>query len=81
MPEEKYAAGVRLLGQPVMPLVSMLQFLYLTGPFATVAEVIAELPEPIATDRTVYEQPRALLTAYLEHPDRAGAAQTGQCFL
>lgn len=66
MPEEKCAAGVRLLGQPVMPLVSILQFLYLTGPFATVAEVIAELPEPIATDRTVYDQPRALLSAYLE---------------
>ena len=66
MPEEKFAAGVRLLRQPVMPLVSMLQFLYLTGPFATVAEVIAELPEPIATDRTLYEEPRALLAAYLE---------------
>lgn len=66
MPEEKYAAGIRLLRQPVMPLVSMLQFLYLTGPFATVAEVIAELPEPIETDRTVYDQPRALLSAYLE---------------
>lgn len=49
-----------------MPLVSMLQFLYLTGPFATVAEVIAELPEPIATDRAVYEAPRALLTVYLD---------------
>lgn len=66
MPEEKYAAGVRLLRQPVLPLVSMLQFLYLTGPFATVAEVIAELPAPIETDRAVYEQPRALLSDYLE---------------
>jgi Fe-S-cluster containining protein len=66
VPEEKYAAGVRLLRQPVLPLVSMLQFLYLTGPFATVAEVIAELPEPIETDRTVYKNPRALLSVYLE---------------
>lgn len=66
MPEEKFAAGVRLLCQPVIPLVSMLQFLYLTGPFATVAEVIAELPEPIETDRTLYEEPRALLSAYLQ---------------
>lgn len=76
MPEEKFAEGVRLLRQPVMPLVSMLQFLYLTGPFATVAEVIAELPEPIETDRTVYEQPRQLLTAYLEA--LAGLAQLKQ---
>ena len=79
MSEEKFAPGVRLLGQPVMPLVSMLQFLYLTGPYATVAEVIAELPEPIETDRAVYEEPRALLTAYLDiltglEPLRGGQA-------
>lgn len=66
MPEEKYAEGVRLLRQPVMPLVTMLQFLYLTGPFTTVAEVIAELPEPIETDRAVYERPRELLSQYLD---------------
>lgn len=65
VPEVKFAAGLLRLRQPVMPLVSMLQFLYLTGPFATVAEVIGELPEPIETDRTVYDAPRTLLSAYL----------------
>ena len=47
-----------------MPLVSMVQFLFMTGPFTTVAEVIAELPEPIETDRSVYEHPRSLLQEY-----------------
>jgi len=60
------AEGVRLLGQPVTPLASMVQFLFMTGPFATVAEVIAELPEPIETDRTVYDRPRDLLLGFLD---------------
>ena len=45
----------------------MVQFLYLTGEFATVAEVIAEMPGPIETGYTVYEHPRQLLTAHLDH--------------
>ncbi|MDW7771590.1 MAG: YkgJ family cysteine cluster protein [Desulfobulbaceae bacterium] len=66
MIEEKYKKGLDLLRCPVMPLVSMLRFLFMTGPFATVAEVIAELPEPIVTDRTDYANPKALLMQYLD---------------
>ena len=61
MKKEDFQAGLDLLGQPVLPLVSMVQFLYLTGEFATVAEVIEEMPEPIETGYAVYEQPRELL--------------------
>jgi len=61
-----FAEGISLLSQPVMPLVSMVQFIYLTGPFATVGEVIGELPEPIETGRARYENPRALLSGYLD---------------
>ena len=57
--------GRELLARPVLPLVSMVQFLFLTGPFATVAEVIDELPEPIETGYAVYEQPRRQLGRYL----------------
>lgn len=64
--EDTFAEGRRLLSQPVLPLVSILQFLYLTGPYATVAEVIAELPEPIETGQAVYEEPRSLLIGYLD---------------
>lgn len=63
---EKSAEGINLLRQPVMPLVSMVHFLFMTGPFATVAEVVGELPEPIETDRTTYEHPRSLLLGYLD---------------
>ncbi len=66
MNDDKFAAGINLLRQPIMPLISMVQFLYMTGPFATVAEVIDELPEPIETDRTTYEHPRSLLSGYLD---------------
>lgn len=61
-----FKEGVELLRQPVMPLVAMVQFLYMTGPFDTVVEVIEELPEPIETDRAKYEHPKSLLSGYLE---------------
>ena len=57
----RLAAGMELLRHPVLPLVSMLQFIFLTGPFATVAEVIDEMPEPIETQFALYSRPRSLL--------------------
>ena len=63
--DDRFTEGIALLKQPIMPLVSMVQFLYMTGPFATVAEVIDELPEPIETERTTYEHPGSLLSGYL----------------
>jgi len=65
--KEDLQEGIALLGQPVQPLVSMVQFLYLTGPFDRVEEVIDEMPEPIETGYALYENPRALLRSHLEH--------------
>ena len=48
-----------------MPLVGMVQFLFVTGPFDRVAGVIDELPEPIETDRAKYAHPGKLLSGYL----------------
>ena len=56
--------GRSLLGQPVLPLVGMVQFLYLTGDFASVDEVIAQMPTGIATNHATYGDPVALLTPY-----------------
>ncbi len=70
--------GLCLLRQPVAPLVSMVQFLYLTGPFATVAEVIGELPEPIETEFAVYERPVALMREYLEFLRPLESLKSGQ---
>lgn len=67
MEKEDFQAGLALLGQPALPLVSMVQFIYLTGDFATVAEVIDEMPEPIETGYALYEHPRALLRRHLPH--------------
>lgn len=66
MAELKYQEGIRLLRQPVMPLVSMVQFIFMTGPFATVAEVIDEFPEPLETDQATYSNPQALLREYID---------------
>ena len=67
MQKKEFQTGIALLGQPVLPLVSMVQFLYLTGPFATVAEVIDEMPEPIETGYALYEHPREMLRCHLTH--------------
>lgn len=66
MNNNQFTEGINLLRQPVLPLVSMVQFLFMTGPFEKVAEVIDELPELIETARTVYERPKALLSGYLD---------------
>ena len=59
-------AGRDLLLRPVLPLVGIVQFLYITGDFATVDEVIAQLPAPIETGFAVYDDPAALLAPYAE---------------
>lgn len=50
-----------LLLSPALPLLSIVQFIFLTGPFTTVAEVIKEIPSPIETGYTTYEQPEEIL--------------------
>jgi|GEM_PF-341120 len=64
--QEALTAGLGVLRQPVLPLVGIVQFLYLTGDFATVAEVIAQLPEDIETGYTVYRDAAADLAPYLD---------------
>ena len=61
---QRLRAGIELLQRPVLPLVSMIQFLFITGPFATVTEVIDELPDPIETDFARYDDPRSLVGRY-----------------
>lgn len=56
--------GMALLAQPVLPLVSMVQFLYLTGDFATVDEVIRQMPPDIETGYATYTDPVSALLPY-----------------
>jgi len=59
------AAGRALLARPLLPLARLVGFLYLTGPFDLVAELLPELPSPIETGGANYENPAALLHPYL----------------
>lgn len=65
--KEDLQDGLALLRQPVLPLASMVQFMYqLSGPGARVEDIIAEMTEPIATGYTVYTEPDKLLRRYLD---------------
>ncbi|HHO48983.1 MAG TPA: YkgJ family cysteine cluster protein [Desulfobacteraceae bacterium] len=74
----QYADGLRLLRQPVLPLVSMLQFLFMFGTRTSVAEVIGELPEPIETAGALYDRPRDLLRRYGRSLARLETMKQGQ---
>lgn len=58
-------AGLERLAKPAWPLIRLVQFLFLTGPFSAVSEVVAELNEPIETS-VRYEEPAKTLTSYLD---------------
>ena len=80
--KEDLQDGMALLKQPVLPLVSMVQFLYqLSGPEAKVEDIIAEMTEPIETAYTVYTEPDKLLHRYLDQLqllEKQGAMGTDQ---
>jgi len=76
--KERFSQGLKLLKHPALPLVSMVQFLFLTGDFATVAEVIEQMPEPIETGYAVYNQPRRLLREHLPHLAVLEAVKAGK---
>ncbi|MBU0681157.1 MAG: YkgJ family cysteine cluster protein [Proteobacteria bacterium] len=59
-------AGIDRLALPVLPLVRLVGMLYLTGPFARLTDVLAELIEPVETGGLRYEEPAQTLTPYLE---------------
>ena len=61
-----FQEGIRLLRQPVLPLAGMVQFLFLTGDFATVDEVIHQLPSDITTTFTTYANPIETLQPYAD---------------
>lgn len=67
MNKEELQQGRELLRQAVLPLVSMVQFMYqLSGPGTKVADIIAEMREPIETGGMTYTEPDTLLGRYLD---------------
>ncbi|MFH7320780.1 YkgJ family cysteine cluster protein [Desulfurivibrio sp. D14AmB] len=65
LPDKKeLQAGVDLLARPLLPLVRLLQLLYLTGPFSRVDEVLEQLHEPLETAGILYPEPDRLLAPH-----------------
>ncbi len=60
------AEGLTRLKNPVLPLVHIVQWLYLSGPFRTVTEMLPQLSEPIEMDHGTYHEPAALLQTHGE---------------
>ena len=60
----KFDSGLARLQRPVLPLVNMVQFLYLTGPCDTVAEVLQRMTKPVELENVLYENPRRELEEY-----------------
>ena len=76
--KEALTAGLALLRQPVLPLVGIVQFLYLTGDFSSVEEVIGQLPEEIETGYTLYRDAATLLASYADLMRPLAALKAGE---
>jgi len=56
--------GLELLKRPVLPLVNMVEYLYLTGPFKKINEVLSRLTKPVELEGVQFENPRQMLKPY-----------------
>ena len=63
--ETLFEQGLSRLKKPVLPLVSMVQFLYLTGPFAAIEEVLSRLTKAVELEGVLYEDPQQELKPYV----------------
>jgi len=63
--QDQTKEGLRLLQHPILPLFRMVQFLFLTGPFDRVEQIVEQFIEPIETNTARYDDPAALLKPYL----------------
>jgi len=64
--EKKFADGLNGLKNPILPLVRIIQILYITGPFETIDQILEELNEPIETNAVRYDNPQESLAPYLD---------------
>lgn len=70
--------GVQALRQPILPLVQIVQFLFLTGPFETAAAILDELTEPIETNTAAYPDPASSLRPYLPEMENFAALKNAK---
>lgn len=62
--EKKFEQGLSRLKKPVLPLVNMVQFLFLTGPFETIEEVLSRLTKSVELEGVLYENPQQMLNPH-----------------
>ncbi|OGQ94401.1 MAG: hypothetical protein A2521_09810 [Deltaproteobacteria bacterium RIFOXYD12_FULL_57_12] len=58
-------AGTKLLARPLLPLVRIVQFVYLSGPYKGIEPLLAELPAELEVQDIRYEAPADLLRPML----------------
>jgi Fe-S-cluster containining protein len=56
--------GLDHLRQPVLPLVNMVEFLYLSGPFKKISEVLGRLTKPVELEGIQFKKPQKVLKPY-----------------
>nr|MBF0222897.1 hypothetical protein [Desulfobulbaceae bacterium] len=66
MDSNQFQAGLTMLQNPILPLARLVQLLFITGPFSSISELLAELNEPIETNSCRYDEPQALLRPYMD---------------
>ena len=62
--DNAFEPGLAGLKKPVLPLVHMVQFLYLRSPVGTIEEVLGLLTKPVELENVLYENPPDLLRPY-----------------
>jgi Fe-S-cluster containining protein len=60
----KNTEGIDLLKRPVLSLVNMVEFLYLTGPFKKINEVLSRLTKPVDLEGVHFDKPQEILSPY-----------------
>jgi len=69
MPQDSsssFSEGLEMLASPVLPLVHIVQWLFLSGPFTSVSEMLPGLSEPIEMGQTLYKRPDKMLASHLK---------------
>ena len=65
MNKRELTAGLKLLQQPIIPLVNIVQFLFITGDFQSIEDIIREMPDEIETAHSTYKNSQKILQSHL----------------
>ena len=78
MSEPNHEAGLLRLRHPVRPLLFIVEFIFHTGAFSSVEEVLTLLPNTIETDSATYSKVQRYLQPYLPELEQLTAQKTAE---